>query len=101
LMSVCESFGLPAVEAMTYGTPVVVSNCCAMPEVCGEGAILSPVDDQAALTENLAKALADPSVAEPLRQRGAQNVQRFPWSATAERMAEALDSLKADSLRGN
>jgi glycosyltransferase involved in cell wall biosynthesis len=93
LMSVCESFGLPAIEAMSFGVPVVVSNCCAMPEVCASGAILSPVDDVSALTENLYRVLTDESVAEPLRQRGAQNVQRFHWRDTAAKMAVALDDI--------
>ena len=36
LMSVCESFGIPAIEAMTFGTPVVAADCCAIPEICAD-----------------------------------------------------------------
>jgi glycosyltransferase involved in cell wall biosynthesis len=90
LMSVCESFGLPAIEAMTFGTPVVTSNCCAMPEVCGNAAILSPVDDVAALTDNLYRVLSEPALAQQMRLDGAQNCQRFAWSKIAEHMATEL-----------
>ncbi|MCC6422984.1 MAG: glycosyltransferase [Phycisphaerales bacterium] len=90
LMSVCESFGIPAIEAMSFGTPTVVSDCCAMPEVCGQAADLSPVDDLPALTENLARALTDPTHAEQLRRAGAAQAQKFQWRQTAQQMAECL-----------
>ena len=90
LMSVCESFGIPAIEAMTFGTPVVTSDCCAMPEVCGDAAILSPVDDVERLADNLHVALTDASRVHQLRDRGAARVQMFRWDETAESMAQAL-----------
>jgi glycosyltransferase involved in cell wall biosynthesis len=92
LMSICESFGLPAIEAMSFGTPVVTSNCCAMPEVCGSGAILSPVDDLPALVKNLHRVLTDEPFAEDLRHAGARNCQRFKWTHTAATMADELQS---------
>jgi glycosyltransferase involved in cell wall biosynthesis len=95
LMSVCESFGIPAIEAMTFGTPVVTSDCCAMPEVCGDSAILSPVDDVDSLADNLHRALTDRALVEQLRRRGAQRVQRFRWDQTAAGMAKALRELPA------
>jgi glycosyltransferase involved in cell wall biosynthesis len=95
LMSVCESFGIPAIEAMTFGTPVVTSDCCAMPEVCGDAAILSPVDDVNALAKNLAIALTDAAKVNHLRDRGAARVQMFRWDETAESMAETMESMSA------
>jgi glycosyltransferase involved in cell wall biosynthesis len=95
LMSVCESFGIPAIEAMSFGTPVVTSDCCAMPEVCGDGADLCPADDVAALTERLARVLTDAAHAEDLRRRGAARVAAFGWSATGARLASILDDLTA------
>jgi len=91
LMSVCESFGIPAIEAMSFGTPVVVSDCCAMPEICGRAADLSPVDDLPALIENLARALTDADHAQRLRQAGAVQAQRFQWQQTAVKMVECLE----------
>ncbi len=93
LMSVCESFGIPAIEAMSLGTPVVTSDCCAMPEICADAADLSPVDNVDALAQNLARALTDPHHANQLRQRGAERVQHFAWSNTANKMAHILDEI--------
>jgi len=91
LMSVCESFGIPAVEAMSFGAPVVVSDCCAMPEVCGPAAELSPVDDVPALVERIARVLTDGQHADALRRAGAEQAQRFQWRETAEKMAGCIE----------
>ena len=93
LMSVCESFGLPAIEAMSFGTPAVISNCCAHPEVGGDGVLLSPVDDIPALVENLYRVLTDEDFSEALRHRGAKNIQRFRWTDTACQMLRAIDEI--------
>jgi glycosyltransferase involved in cell wall biosynthesis len=94
MMSVCESFGIPAIEAMTFGTPVVTSDCCAMPEVCGDAAILTPVDDVEALARNLEIALTDAARVEQMRKKGADRVQKFRWGDSAEAMAQALERMQ-------
>ena len=91
LMSKCESFGLPAIEAMTFGTPVITADCCAMPEVCGDAAQLCPLEDTAALAAKIVAVLTEPERAQRLRQAGARQVQKFKWRETAEKMATALD----------
>lgn len=93
LMSVCESFGIPAIEAMTYGTPVVAADCCAIPEICGDAAELCTPDDLEQLTESLARVLTDADRADWLRRRGARRVQSFSWSNTARKMARSLEAL--------
>lgn len=99
LMSVCESFGIPAIEAMSLGTPVVTSDCCAMPEICGDAADLCPVDDVGTLADRLERVLTDREHAEELRRHGAARVQHFGWQATAKRMAEILDELMSAGSR--
>ena len=93
LMSVCESFGIPAIEAMSYGAPVVTADCCAMPEICGNAAILSPVDDLEALVNNLARILTSSEQAETLRRQGATQARRFSWDETARQMALSFEQL--------
>lgn len=93
LMSVCESFGIPAIEAMTFGTPVVVADCCAMPEVCGHAALLVRPDNLQDLVAKLERALTDESIANQLRAAGASRIKEFPWSRTAASMAQCFDEL--------
>lgn len=93
LMSVCESFGIPAIEAMSFGTPVVTADCCAMPEVCGGAAELSPVDDVQALADRIAKVMLNPAVAEPMRQRGALQAAKFSWTPVGEQLARIIESI--------
>ena len=99
MMSVCESFGIPAIEAMSLGTPVIASNCCAMPEVCADAADLCPVDDVTALADRIARLLTDAEHADELRRRGAQRVLQFSWRPTAARMADVLDELAENETR--
>jgi len=75
-----EGFGLPVVEALACGRPVVTSNVSSLPEAGGEAALLTPPGDVAALAEALARALN----AEPEQlARGPAHAARFTWAATA------------------
>lgn len=93
LMSVCESFGIPAIEAMRYGTPAVVSDCCAHPEVCGDAAELVPMDDRDALADQMYEVLTDETKAEAMRRRGVENIKRFSWAAIGAHMAGCMDEM--------
>ena len=92
-MSVCESFGIPAIEAMSFGTPVVTSDCCAMPEVCGLAAELCPVDDVSQLAQRLAAVMTDEDRSDRLREAGGKQIQKFRWEATVRQMAATLDQI--------
>jgi glycosyltransferase involved in cell wall biosynthesis len=83
--SLYEGFGLPVLEAMVRGVPVVCSDRASLPEVAGDAAVLVNPDDPADIRRGIKRALADP---EPLRARGRQRAAAFTWERTAELTAE-------------
>ena len=90
--SLYEGFSLPAVEAMSCGTPLVATRAGALPEVVGdreEAAILVPPRDAGALAQALLRVLDDPELAARLGTGGrARAVERYSWSAVAEATVE-------------
>ena len=81
--SIYEGFGIPPLEAMAQGTPVVTCPAGAVEEVVGDAAVLSDPDDPSRLAHDLVRVLTDPDLARELRARGARRVEAFSW----ERMA--------------
>jgi glycosyltransferase involved in cell wall biosynthesis len=79
-----EGFGLPVLEAMACGAPVVCSNTSSLPEVAGDAALLVDPLDVDALTAALRRALIDPALAADLRARGLAQAARFSWARAAE-----------------
>lgn len=75
-----EGFGLPCLEAMACGTPVVAAAAGALPETCGDAALLCDPDDPSAIADAVEQALDDP---EPLHTRGLAHAARFSWQRTA------------------
>lgn len=100
LMSVCESFGIPAVEAMTFATPVVVADCCAIPEVCGDAGAVVPVDDVNALADRLLAVFESEAEARAMGTRGRTRAQQFSWRAVAERMGGVLERAAVVRAKG-
>lgn len=78
-----EGFGLPALEAMHCGCPVVASDRGSLPEVVGDAGLSVNPDDESGWAEALASVLSDPTLADSLRQQGHDQVGRFTWEATA------------------
>ncbi len=90
--SLYEGFGLPALEAMACGTPVVASNVGAIPEVVGEAALLVAPTDVEALAEAMGRLLADRRLREDLAAKGLARAARFSWSETARVTLEVLEA---------
>jgi glycosyltransferase involved in cell wall biosynthesis len=83
--SLYEGFGLPAIEAMAAGTPVVASNRTALPETCGGAALLVDPDDPDALAGELLRVIHDSELAATLRTRGLDRARNFSWRAAVQR----------------
>jgi glycosyltransferase involved in cell wall biosynthesis len=78
-----EGFGLPVLEAMACGTPVVAGDAPAVNEIVGDAALLVPPNDWRALADAIERVLTDPLLAERLRHQGFRQAASFPWSRTA------------------
>jgi glycosyltransferase involved in cell wall biosynthesis len=89
--SIYEGFGMPPLEAMACGTPVVTSNTSSLPEVVGDAGIMVDPHDAAALAAALAQLLNDADLRADLRTRGLQRAARFTWNTTAERTLRAYE----------
>ena len=81
--SLSEGFGLPALEAMACGTPVVTSDCSALPEVVGDAAVTVSPRSVRSIAEGLARVLTDQPLAQSLSARGIERSRRFNWEAAA------------------
>jgi glycosyltransferase involved in cell wall biosynthesis len=83
-----EGFGLPVLEAMSCGTPVVTTNVSSLPEVAGEAALLVPPRDAEALHDALRRLLSEPALREEMRGKGLERAARFSWTRTAQETAD-------------
>jgi len=83
-----EGFGLPALEAMACGTPVVVSNRGSLPEVVGDAGIQVNPDEPESIAEGLAAVLGNPDLRDRLREDGLAQAARFTWQETARKTLE-------------
>ena len=90
-----EGFGLPALEAMGCGTPVVAASVSSLPEVVGDAGLLVPPDDAEALEAAMARVLDGPALAAALRARGLERARGFSW----ERAARATLAVYREAMR--
>lgn len=83
--SLYEGFGLPPLEAMKCGTPVICSNATSLPEVVGDAGILVNPKDEDSLCQAMLNILKDDSLLQELHQKGLARAQQFSWASCAEK----------------
>jgi glycosyltransferase involved in cell wall biosynthesis len=88
-----EGFGLPALEAMASGTPVLVSNGGALPEVVGDAGMTFCLSDPHGLKQSMKECLSNSGLGKELRERGLERAKKFSWQTTAEIVWENLHAL--------
>jgi glycosyltransferase involved in cell wall biosynthesis len=100
LPSLYEGFGLPILEAMACGTPVVAANTSSLPEVVGDAGLLVPPGDPEALAAAMTRVLEDAHLAADLRRRGLNWAKLFTWEETAARTLAVYRAVAAERRVG-
>jgi glycosyltransferase involved in cell wall biosynthesis len=91
LMSRCESFGIPGLEAQAFGTPVVGSSGSAMPEVCGDGGFFFDADDVAGTAQAVGRLLTDRALWTEAARRATVNAARYDWDRCSRLLLRLLE----------
>jgi glycosyltransferase involved in cell wall biosynthesis len=94
--SLYEGFGLPPLEAMACGTPVLTSNRCSLPEIVGDAGLLVDPEDVEAIAEGIRTLVGDTTLAASLREKGFEKAGRFTWEKTAASVVDALQTAMSD-----
>ncbi|MFT4269020.1 MAG: glycosyltransferase family 1 protein [Xenophilus sp.] len=95
--SLTEGFGLPPLEAMALGCPVIAAPCGALPEACGQAALWADPHDPQAWEEHILHLCSDPALAESLRASGRRRAACFTWERAARRLLEIVSSVRVPS----
>lgn len=92
-ISLYEGFGLPILEAMAAGTPVITSNVSAMPEVAGDSAILVDPLNIGEITEALQKVICSPELRENMSELGYLNAKKYSWDNSGKKLIMVLNQI--------
>jgi glycosyltransferase involved in cell wall biosynthesis len=87
-----EGFGLPILEAMVCGAPVIASDRYSIPEVCGGAALLADAEDEVTFARHLKQVLGSPEEAARLRELGYRRAAQFSWHKSARMIRDAYAS---------
>ena len=88
-----EGFGMPPLEAMACGVPVICSNNSSLPEAAGDAALYIKAEDTAAITETMQKVLSNPDLAAKLKQKGLAQARKFSWQKSAQQLNTIFEKL--------
>lgn len=99
--SLYEGFGLPVLEAMACGTPVLTSNAASLPEVVGAAGLTVAPEDEAALADCLRELLRDGPLRASLRERGLLQARRFSWLESARAQTRTYRTILDNRLGGS
>jgi glycosyltransferase involved in cell wall biosynthesis len=91
--SLYEGFGLPPLEAMASGTPVVTSNVSSLPEVAGNAALLVDPMNPEAIADGIQRVLTDDRLRQHLRERGIARARQFSWETSVRRVREIYEAV--------
>jgi glycosyltransferase involved in cell wall biosynthesis len=91
--SLTEGFGLPALEAMALGCPVIASNAASLPELCGDAALYANPESPRDWLCQIKRLHDEPDLAQFLRVKGFRQAKRFSWAKSAEAYLELIMSL--------
>jgi glycosyltransferase involved in cell wall biosynthesis len=89
--SLHEGFGIPPLEAMACGTPVITSNASSLPEVVGDAAVLVNPYDINEIAEAIDRVLSDGKLREELRRKGLERAKSFSWHKTAQEILQLFE----------
>lgn len=91
LPSLYEGFGLPVLEAMKYGCPVLTSNVSSLPEAGGDSAVYFDPESVDDIAKQLERVLSDSALRKDMAAKGREQVKKFSWERSAKRTLEALE----------
>ncbi len=94
--SLYEGFGLPPLEAMACGTPVVTSNVSSLPEVTGDAALLVDPTDASAIAAAITRVVTEPALREELRARGLARARQFSWERSVKEIRDIYLQVAAE-----
>ena len=86
-----EGFGMPPLEAMACGTPVITANNSSLPEVVGNAAITIEASDTIALAKQAERVLTDPKLSQELSKKGLVQANKFDWQESAEKLLKIIE----------